>query len=98
RHHAKLGFGQLVANLDRHRQFSLTVRMFLRAFFGGRETAKQSTQTATKRDWIASTLALLAMTAVDSGRRLLFIAQFAAQDFPDIGLRQVGPELDLLRH
>src|SRR6266446_6024704 len=50
-------------------------------------------------DWFASSLALLAMTAVKSGRRgLLFIAQFAAQDLSDIGLRQVGPELDLLRH
>src|SRR5258705_12240233 len=33
-----------------------------------------------------------------SRRRLLFIAQFAAQDFSDVGLRQVGPELDLLWH
>ena len=31
------------------------------------------------------------------GRGLLFVAQFAAQDLADIGLRQVGPELDLLR-
>ncbi len=33
-----------------------------------------------------------------SGRRggLLLVAQFAAQDLADIGLRQVGPELDLL--
>src|SRR5438105_4347869 len=33
RHHAKFCFGQLVANLDGHRQFSLTVRRVLRAFF-----------------------------------------------------------------
>src|SRR3984885_5262004 len=32
-----------------------------------------------------------------SRRGLLFVAQFAAQDLSDIGLRQVGPELDLLR-
>src|SRR5882757_8096798 len=32
-----------------------------------------------------------------SGRSLLLlVAQFAAQDFSDIGLRQIGPELDLL--
>src|SRR5487761_2171252 len=32
------------------------------------------------------------------GRGLLFIPQLAAQDLADIGLRQGGPELDLLRH
>src|SRR6185312_12467078 len=32
-----------------------------------------------------------------SGRGLLFVTQFAAQDLSDIGLRQVGPEFDLLR-
>jgi hypothetical protein len=31
RHHAKLGFRQLVANLDRHRQFSLNERCFVAA-------------------------------------------------------------------
>src|SRR4051812_35821357 len=31
-----------------------------------------------------------------SGRGLLFVAQLAAQDLADIGLGQVGPELDLL--
>src|SRR4029453_10473982 len=30
------------------------------------------------------------------GRGLLLVAQFAAQDLADIGLGQVGPELDLL--
>src|ERR1700687_2984240 len=82
RHHAKLGLGQLVANFDRHRQSSLIVRMFLRAFFGGKETtspsfdgddggnifpslrAKRSNPKAAKPDWIASSLSLLAMTAV----------------------------------
>ena len=34
---------------------------------------------------------------VFSGRGLLFVAQFAARDLADIGLRQIGPELDLLR-
>src|ERR1700733_8474847 len=29
---------------------------------------------------------------------LLLVAQFTAQDFSDIGLGQVGPELDLFRH
>src|SRR5689334_14582538 len=29
-------------------------------------------------------------------RGLLFVAQFAAQDLADIGLGQIGPELDLL--
>src|SRR5450631_1910507 len=33
-----------------------------------------------------------------SGRGLLFVAQFAAQDLSDIGLRQAGPKLDLLWH
>src|SRR5882757_8772156 len=33
----------------------------------------------------------------DSGRGfLLLVAQFAAQDFSDVGLGQIGPELDLL--
>src|SRR6266481_8839623 len=31
-----------------------------------------------------------------SGGSLVFIPQFAAQDFSDIGLRQVGPKFDLL--
>src|SRR5262245_27970698 len=33
-----------------------------------------------------------------SGRGLFLVAQFAAQDLADIGLGQVGPELDLLGH
>src|SRR5258708_22563704 len=37
RHHAKFCFRQLVANLDGHRQFSMTVRMFLRAFCAERK-------------------------------------------------------------
>src|ERR1700761_8125851 len=36
------------------------------------------------------------MIAWDSSRRLLLVAELAAQDFSDIGLRQVGPEFDLL--
>src|ERR1019366_6527563 len=32
------------------------------------------------------------------GRGLFFIAQLPAQDLADIGLRQAGPELDLLWH
>src|SRR2546421_7336885 len=37
-------------------------------------------------------------SARPSGRGLLLVAQFAAQDLADIGLGQIGPELDLLGH
>src|SRR5437016_9391118 len=36
--------------------------------------------------------------ALGRGRLLLLVAQLTAQDLADIGLGQVGPELDLLRH
>src|SRR5206468_11155016 len=42
----------------------------------------------------ASTIGEGARTALRRG--LLLVAQFAAQDLADIGLGQVGPELDLL--
>ena len=39
---------------------------------------------------------MIGRSRVASGRGLLLVAQFAAQDLADIGLGQVGPELDLL--
>src|SRR6476619_542526 len=44
----------------------------------------------------ASTIGECARAA--SGRGLLLVAQFAAQDLADIGLGQIVPELDLLGH
>jgi len=38
----------------------------------------------------------LAQAAHSGGRGLLFVPQLAAQNLSDIGLRQAGPELDLL--
>src|ERR1700736_6514697 len=58
--------------------------------------SRQNARTSSGATSPASVMNRLAQAARSGGRGLLFIPQLAAQDLSDIGLRQAGPELDLL--